>query len=152
MQVRTPTGVVTVTRDEPLTLPTRRPDRTPTDNLARCKSVTASAEEPGRYADAAVDGSVGTGWAPGAGPATYTVDLGTESPVGRILPRWSGPAPAATFEAAPDNHTWTAVGLDPATGAPTRPVTTRYLRLTLPATDPAARPDLRELEIYAAQR
>ncbi|MGW4841608.1 discoidin domain-containing protein [Nocardia brasiliensis] len=152
MQVRTPTGVATVSRDEPLTLPTRRPDRTPTDNLARCKSVTASAEEPGRYADAAVDGSVGTGWAPGAGPATYTVDLGTGTPIGRILPRWSGPAPAATFEASPDNHTWTAVDLDPATGATTRPLTTRYLRLTLSAMDPAARPDLRELEIYAAQR
>lgn len=152
MRVRTPTGVVTVGRDEPLTLPTRRPDRAPTDNLARCTSVTASAEEPGRYADAAVDGSVGTGWSPGAGPADLTVDLGAETSIGRVLPRWSGPVPTSTVAASPDNHTWTTVPLDPATGAPTRPVTTRYLRLTLAPADPAARADLRELEIYAAPR
>ncbi|HZJ05350.1 MAG TPA: hypothetical protein VFD59_07755 [Nocardioidaceae bacterium] len=43
-----------------LPIPTRRPDLTPTTNVARCKPATASSEESGMYAEAAVDGSTWT--------------------------------------------------------------------------------------------
>lgn len=152
MQVRTPAGTQLVSRDHPLIVKTRRPDLAPTDNLARCKSVSASSAEPGRYAEAAVDGSIATGWAPDADRGTLTVDLGAETSVGRILPRWSDPAPAATVSVSRDNQTWTTVAIDPATGTTASPIAARYIRLDIAAADPAVHPGLRELEISAPQK
>ena len=43
-----------------LSVSTRRPDLAPTTNLARCNPATATSEEPGLYAEAAVDGSEAT--------------------------------------------------------------------------------------------
>ncbi|MFD6157738.1 discoidin domain-containing protein [Nocardia sp. NPDC060256] len=150
MQVRTATGTQLVSRDHPLSVKTRRPDLAPTDNLARCKSVSASSAEPGRYAEAAVDGSIATGWAPDADRGTLTVDLGTETPVGRILPHWSDPAPTApTVSVSPDNKAWTAVTVDPATGTLASPISARYVRLDIAAADPTVHPGLRELEVTA---
>ncbi|WP_378733045.1 discoidin domain-containing protein [Nocardia brasiliensis] len=150
MRVRTPAGTELVSRDHPLTVKTRRPDLAPTDNIARCRSVSASSEEPGRYADAAVDGSVATGWAPDAAQGSLTVDLGTEATIGRILPRWSDPAPTTSTVAwSTDNRTWTTIALDPATGTLADPIFARYIRLDLTAADAAARPGLREVEISA---
>ncbi|MFC9436965.1 discoidin domain-containing protein [Nocardia sp. NPDC057030] len=147
MRVRTPAGTQLVGRDQPLIVKTRRPDLAPTDNLARCKSVIASSAEPGRYAEAAVDGSTATGWAPDADRGSFTVDLGAETTVGRILPLWSDAAPAVTVSVSRDNQTWTTVAVDPATGATASPIAARYVRLDITA--PAARPGLRELEISA---
>ncbi|WP_069161514.1 discoidin domain-containing protein [Nocardia altamirensis] len=147
MHVSTPAGTKELSRDKPLTVQTRRPDLAATDNLARCKPVTASSAEPGRYAEAAVDGSTATGWAPDAAHGTLTVDLGAETVVGRILPHWSSPVPS-TVASSSDNRAWTTLTLDP-TGAPATPTTARYLRLDVTAHDPAARPDLRELEVIA---
>ncbi|MEU7138019.1 discoidin domain-containing protein [Nocardia sp. NPDC046473] len=150
MQVRTATGTQLVSLDHPLSVKTRRPDLTSTDNLARCKSVSASSAEPGRYAEAAVDGSIATGWAPDADRGTLTVDLGAETSVGRILPHWSDPAPTApSVSVSPDNKTWTAVTVDPATGTLASPISARYIRLDIAAADPTVHPGLRELEIAA---
>ncbi|MFF2022436.1 glycosyl hydrolase family 65 protein [Streptomyces sp. NPDC058171] len=81
LPVDSPRGRLTVTRDAPAVLTTRRPDLTPTSDLARCRPVTATDEEPGAYAVAAVDGNAATAWRPGAAGASLTVDLGRERPV-----------------------------------------------------------------------
>ena len=66
-----------------MTLPTRRPDLTPTTNLARCRSATADppTAEP---AEAAVDGTVTTQWIGETASATVTVDLGRLRQVGAV--------------------------------------------------------------------
>ena len=74
-----------VTGASPLTVPTRRPDLTPTDDLVRCGAATASDSAPGAPPLAAVDGSPATDWQPSALPArlvaplhrTHTVDSAT---------------------------------------------------------------------------
>ncbi|MEB8341098.1 discoidin domain-containing protein [Streptomyces endophyticus] len=81
--VDTPGGRHTVT-GAGLTLPTRRPDLTPTTDLARCKSAKATSEDPGQYAGAAVDGNPATTWHPAAPGASLTVDLGGVRPVDRV--------------------------------------------------------------------
>ncbi|WP_433192356.1 discoidin domain-containing protein [Nocardia sp. CA-107356] len=130
------------------TFTTRRPDLTPTHNLARCKPVTTTSDEPGKYADAAVDGSTATGWAPDGPRGALTVDLGKETSIDRIVPRWTEPAPATTtFTVSADQHAWTPVTVDPATGTLPSPISARYVRLELTATNPTTHPGLRELEI-----
>ncbi|MFE0106203.1 glycosyl hydrolase family 65 protein [Streptomyces sp. NPDC059009] len=64
LTVRLPDGTHRLRAGEPLLTPTRRPDRTPTDDLARCRPATAESEAPGGYAQAAVDGSRATAWTP----------------------------------------------------------------------------------------
>ncbi|MFI6369180.1 discoidin domain-containing protein [Nocardia sp. NPDC050630] len=114
MPVDTPAGTQHISPGQPLTVKTRRPDLAHSDNLARCAPATASSEEPGRYADAAVDGNLATGWAPDSTQGDLTVDLGAEQRIGRILPNWADTAPSYTITASADNHTWTPVTLDPA--------------------------------------
>jgi streptogramin lyase len=66
-----------------LTLQTRRPDLTPTNDLARCRPATASpatAEPP----EAAVDGTVTTQWIGDDPSATVVVDLGTSTRLGAV--------------------------------------------------------------------
>ncbi|MFX0576309.1 discoidin domain-containing protein [Nocardia nepalensis] len=129
------------------TFDTRRPDLTPTDNLARCKPVTTTSDEPGRYADAAVDGSTATGWAPDGPHGALTVDLGKEIRIDRIVAHWTEPAPATTtFTISTDEHAWTPVTVDAATGTLAGPVSARYVRLELTAPGPA-HSGVRELEI-----
>ncbi|MFE9320079.1 discoidin domain-containing protein [Nocardia sp. NPDC052278] len=132
--------------DSELTVATRRPDRTPTDNLARCKPVTTSSDEPGKYAEAAVDGTPATSWSPNTPNATLTVDLGQETHIARILPHWTAPTPT-TFTTSLDNQTWTAITPDPTTGTLPTPLSTRYIRLELSTPTSTPHPTLRELEI-----
>ncbi|MEV1023876.1 glycosyl hydrolase family 65 protein [Streptomyces sp. NPDC050264] len=81
--VDTPAGRKRVTATG-LTLPTRRPDRTPTSDLARCRPATATSEDPGQYAGAAVDGNPATTWLPARPGAALTVDLGAERTLSRV--------------------------------------------------------------------
>ncbi len=62
--VESPQGTQTSSTGASVRVPTRRPDLAPTDDAARCKPAQASTEEPGMYAEAAVDGSAATIWAP----------------------------------------------------------------------------------------
>ncbi|MFJ9039358.1 discoidin domain-containing protein [Streptomyces sp. NPDC102406] len=79
----TPSGRTRVTADG-VTLRTRRPDRSPTTDLARCRPATATSEDPGQYAGAAVDGNPATTWLPARPGAALTVDLGAVRPVSRV--------------------------------------------------------------------
>jgi len=134
-------------------LPTRRPDLTPTDDAARCKPAQASSEEPGMYAEAAVDGSAATIWAPdpAATTASLTVDLGRATTVNRITPRWTDVLPTSSqVLISVDGTTWTAAPVAGADGSLTAPVTARYVRVEFTRDATADRTGLRELEVIRA--
>ena len=83
LALSTPAGDVSLATGATRTLPTRRPDLTPTGDLARCRPVTASpaTAEP---AESAVDGSVSTQWIGPDPSASVQVDLGTVVPLGQV--------------------------------------------------------------------
>lgn len=90
-----------------LTLPTRRPDLTPTSDAARCRAATATSESPGLYAEAAVDGSPSTAWSPDGATGTLTVDLRGVRRISSLTPRWTDVAPAShALETSLDGRTW----------------------------------------------
>ncbi|MGK5545916.1 discoidin domain-containing protein, partial [Streptomyces sp. URMC 127] len=124
MTLDTPQGARTVTRDAPVVLGTRRPDLAPTADLARCTTATASSEEPGLYAAAAVDGNTATAWVPDGPDGTLTTDLGRTARVGKVTPAWSGPAPSSyAVQLSTDGRHWRD-----AAGAP---VSARYVRVVV---------------------
>nr|WP_247649623.1 discoidin domain-containing protein [Mycobacterium ulcerans] len=84
-----------VSVQEPLVLQTRRPDLTPTSDVARCRPATATSEEPGRYAEAAVDGNNATSWAPNGTAGSLTVDLGQPRQLTKIATTWTDVAPSS---------------------------------------------------------
>lgn len=152
MSVATPTGTQLLSADHPLSVKTRRPDLAPSPNLARCKPVTTTSDEPGQYATAAVDGTPATTWAPDATQGSLTVDLGAQTRIDRIIPQWTNTPPTTfTITTSPDNNTWTTVSTAPVTGKTATPLTARYLRIDLTAADPNSTSGLGELEIYAPQ-
>ncbi|WP_280358001.1 discoidin domain-containing protein [Nocardia otitidiscaviarum] len=146
IRVRTPDGTHTLDRE--LTVDTRRPDRSPTDNLARCASIAASSAEPGRYPSAANDGSTATGWAADGDHATLTVDLGSPHAIDRVVARWTEPPTAFTVELSADGDRWIPRTPDPGTGdiADTE---ARYVRITVTDTTPDLPTGIAELEVYA---
>ncbi|SCK16555.1 MULTISPECIES: glycosyl hydrolase family 65 protein [unclassified Streptomyces] len=123
--VDSPQGRFTVTRDRPAVLKTRRPDLTPTDDLARCRPVTATSEEPGLYATAAVDGNAATEWRPQVPGASLTVDLGRVTPVREVLVRGTE---AFHVELSADGTRWTPY----TSGSDATPA--RQVRVTLTGT------------------
>jgi trehalose/maltose hydrolase-like predicted phosphorylase len=149
--VEAPDGTHTVSGS--LSLPTRRPDLTPTTNLARCHSATATAEEPGLYAEAAVDGSTATIWAPPApsGTATsstgdLTVDLGNRAQITSILPRFTDARPTSyKILTSADGKRFTDAPPADSAGTLRNPVQARYVRVNL--TRGTERAGVRELEV-----
>ncbi|WP_234018919.1 MULTISPECIES: glycosyl hydrolase family 65 protein [unclassified Streptomyces] len=81
--VDTPAGRRTVTADG-VSVPTRRPDLTPTSDAARCRPARATSEDAGQYAGAAVDGNRATTWLPTRPGAALTVDLGARRKLSRV--------------------------------------------------------------------
>ncbi len=73
LPIATPVGRRVLRRGRPLTLATRRPDVTPTADIVRCGSASASSAQPGAPALAAVDGSPATDWQPIKLPALLKV-------------------------------------------------------------------------------
>ncbi|HEU4346713.1 MAG TPA: glycosyl hydrolase family 65 protein [Actinoplanes sp.] len=124
--VETPAGTRTVAPGAPLVLPTRRPDLTPTANIARCKP-TLAAPATAEPAEAAADGTDITQWIGPTSSASIRVDLGTAVPLGQVSVTRS---PVTTFasttggkgvtkptvsagervEASADGTTWRTVG------------------------------------------
>jgi trehalose/maltose hydrolase-like predicted phosphorylase len=151
--VESPQGTQMVSTGSPLILKTRRPDLTPTDDAARCRPAQASSEEPGMYAEAAVDGSAATFWAPdpAATTASLTVDLGQSTTITRITPTWTDVLPTSyqVFVSA-DGKSWTPAPPADASGTLSQPVTARYVRIDLTRDPTAGRTGLRELEVIRA--
>ncbi|MFD7922064.1 discoidin domain-containing protein [Streptomyces sp. NPDC059740] len=139
MRISTPHGARTVSRGHPATLETRRPDLAPTTDAARCRTTTATSQEPGSYATAAVDGNTATAWVPSPAPhrdstAALTVDLGRAQRVRSVTPHWSGPAPAShTTQVSADGHHWRTVTGKGGGG----PHSVRYVRVRLHEPGPA---------------
>ncbi|WP_183061605.1 carbohydrate-binding protein [Motilibacter peucedani] len=119
-----------------LTVPTRRPDLTPTSDLARCAAVTASSADASFPAVGAVDGSGSTQWRPTAAGASLTVDLGRATTVRRVkVTSGSGRTTAYDLATSLDGTSWSALGSVPASDAPVSSVAVaprqvRYLRYT----------------------
>jgi len=128
------------------TIPTRRPDLMPTDDLARCRPTEASSEEAGMYAEAAVDGSAATIWAPTASSADLTVDLGTVTRVSSVVITWSDTQPASSrILTSADGTTWTEAHVD-STGKLNDPIDARYVRTEVTSAG-TTHPGIRELEV-----
>ncbi|WP_327268394.1 discoidin domain-containing protein [Streptomyces sp. NBC_01218] len=125
-----------------LVLPTRRPDLAPTDDVARCRTVTASSEAPGLYAEAAVDGSPATAWSPDGTTGTLTVRLDRALRIGSVTPLWSAVPPAGhTVEISVDGRSW----------RPYHPgATAREVRVTVVGPDTAKGTGIAELKVVAA--
>jgi trehalose/maltose hydrolase-like predicted phosphorylase len=79
----------------PLTIPTHRPDLTPTTNPLRCQAATASSAHAGAPALAAVDGSPATDWEPTSLPAKLTVPLHRTHRLDAATLRWGPTWPPA---------------------------------------------------------
>jgi trehalose/maltose hydrolase-like predicted phosphorylase len=151
--VETPQGTQTVGAGAPFTVTTRRPDRTPTDDAARCEPAQASSEEPGMYAEAAVDGSAATIWAPDPATTTanLTVDLGRATTITRITPDWTDVRPSSyQVLVSLDGTNWTAAPAADADGNLAQPVDARYVRVQFTHDPDAGRTGLRELEVIRA--
>ena len=80
--VETPAGTQTLSGT--LSLPTRRPDQTPTSDIARCKPTLAdpATAEP---AEAAADGTDITQWIGPTSDASIRVDLGQSVPFSSVV-------------------------------------------------------------------
>ncbi|MEX2981134.1 discoidin domain-containing protein [Streptomyces sp. C36] len=129
MTIDTPKGEQIVTKAAPAVLKTRRPDLAPTDNAARCTTVTASSEEPGMYAAAAVDGNPATAWIPDGPNGELTTDLGKTVRVTKTTPVWSGPAPTSyNIQLSLDGRHWRDAVADTGSGGP---VPARYVRVVV---------------------
>jgi trehalose/maltose hydrolase-like predicted phosphorylase len=142
--LETPAGTQTVSSSA--TIPTRRPDLAPTADLARCRPATASSEEAGQYAEAAVDGSVATVWSPTTSPASLTVDLGKSTLVSSVLATWSDTKRTTTrILTSTDGTAWTEQRVN-ASGKLQTPVDARFVRVEV-TSSASPLPGLRELEV-----
>ncbi len=151
--VEAPDGMHNVGSGSPLSIPTRRPDLAPTTNVARCRPATASSEESGMYAEAAVDGSQATIWAPDAtaGGGNLTVDLGSQMTISGIAVDWTDARPASSsIEVLVDGHHWTSAPPADATGRLGNPVEARYVRVNLTVASGAPRTGIREVSVTKA--
>jgi len=101
----------TVRRGSSITLPTRRPDTTPTTDVARCGDVTSSSADLSYPAVAAVDGSAATQWKATSPAATLTVDLGKAQSVRHVTVVAGGSSTTPyTVRASSDGKRWTTLG------------------------------------------
>jgi trehalose/maltose hydrolase-like predicted phosphorylase len=140
----TPAGTQTVSSSA--TIPTRRPDLLPPTDLARCRPATATSEEAGEYAEAAVDGSVATVWSPTASPASLTVDLGKATLVSSVVATWTDTKRTSTrILTSTDGTTWTEQRVN-ASGKLQTPVDARFVRVEV-TSSASPLPGLRELEV-----
>jgi trehalose/maltose hydrolase-like predicted phosphorylase len=145
--LETPAGTQSVSGS--VSIPTRRPDLVPTGNVARCKSATASSEEAGMYAEAAVDGSKATIWAPdpNAGGGSLTVDLGTATTVSSVAVQWTDAQPrTSSIQTSEDGQTWANAPAD-STGRLRKPVQARYVRVNMSPVKGADRTGIREVVV-----
>ncbi|MFG2647743.1 discoidin domain-containing protein [Streptomyces sp. NPDC048436] len=139
-EIETPQGKQIVSQGAPAHIKTRRPDLEPTSNLARCQAAKASSEQPGQYADAALDGSGATAWVPEAARAKLTADLGKVSHYSRVTPHWTDVRPTKhTVETSRDGKHWKAAASDGGTA--------RYIRVKLTSADAKKPAGIEELTV-----
>jgi trehalose/maltose hydrolase-like predicted phosphorylase len=110
LTLSSPDGTQTLTRGRTVILRTARPDLTPTDNLARCQTVSASSSEAVDLPAAAVDGSTATTWTAASTSSSYTVTLARTAPIGHVDVAWGPTRPASyTVQTRTASGQWTVV-------------------------------------------
>ena len=159
MPVITPAGSKTVAIGKPLVLATRRSDLQPTDDLVRCRPVTASSSAPGSPAIPAVDGIPATAWVAGEPHATLTIGLERTVSIAKVtVQRGSRDPFPFDVELSSDNVHWKAVAHAPATapgsdaGADVlsfSPTQAKYLRLSFPGDSGAKPADIAEVQAFS---
>jgi trehalose/maltose hydrolase-like predicted phosphorylase len=153
LPIQTPAGNQTVASGGSATLPTRRPDSTPTSDLARCQSVTASSYVPGDEPVAAVDGSPSTPWEPTSPQAALTVKLAKRTNLKSVtVTRGGSGTYGYSVQTSTDGNSWQTVATAPAssTGVDTltfSPTQAQYVRLDFPGGSGAATPEIDELAV-----
>jgi len=157
LPVRTPGGAKTVQPGGALVMPTRRSDLQPTDNLARCRPISASSSLLGSPAVAAVDGIPATAWVAAEARATLTVNLGRPAQVGKItVARGSSDPFPYSVEISSDGEHWKTVATAPAkaggSGAGTdemkfAQVEAKFVRLVFAGADGSKPPSIAEFSV-----
>jgi trehalose/maltose hydrolase-like predicted phosphorylase len=154
MPVQVPSGTVTVTAGQSVTLPTRRPDLVRTSDLARCQQVAASSFVPGDEPVAAVDGSPATPWVATSPQATLTVQLAKRTNVSSVTVERGGTATSFAYavQTSTDGSTWQTVATAPATSTGTdqftfKPTQAQHVRLDFPGASGADVPDIDEVSV-----
>jgi hypothetical protein len=105
------------------------------------------------YAEAAVDGSEATIWAPDptAGGGNLTVDLGARTKISAIAVDWTDALPASSsIQVSLDGNTWTSAPPADATGHLRNPVNARYVRVNMTVASGAPRTGIREVSVTKA--
>ncbi|MGB0123621.1 MAG: discoidin domain-containing protein [Silvibacterium sp.] len=155
LPVLTPGGAKTVRPGAALILPTRRADRQPTDDLSRCRPITASTSLPGSPPVAAVDGSPATAWVAAEPRATLTVTLAAPVEVGKMkVLRGSGDSFGYSVEASLDGVKWTTVHTVPAASSAADEfslpaVRAKSVRLVFDGVGSANAPSIAELSVFS---
>jgi trehalose/maltose hydrolase-like predicted phosphorylase len=151
LPVDTPTGQQIVGHGQSITIPTRRPDLQPTNDLARCQQVSASSFVPGDDPVAAVDGSTATAWVATSPQATLTVQLAKPANLtSATITR--GSSADYSLETSTDGSNWQVVATAPPTSSGVDQLTfarTKALlvRLDFPGGTGAATPNIAELTV-----
>lgn len=139
-----PAGTQTLSQSAPATLTTARPDLDPSDNLARCQTVTASSSQAVDPPVAAVDGDPATTWDATNTASSYAVSLHTPTMTNRADIAWGATRPATySIQVQVPSGGWTTVaaGPVPATGnldASWPSVRTRTLRFSFAGGAPSS--------------
>ncbi|HEY4454338.1 MAG TPA: discoidin domain-containing protein [Pseudonocardiaceae bacterium] len=142
--IASPAGTQTLRPGRPAVLATARPDLTPTDNVARCQTVSANSSQPVDQPAAAVDGNPVTAWTATGPNSSYTVTLANPVKTGHADIVWAATRPATyTLSVQAPSGSWQEVttGSVPATGnldAIWPPMTTRAVRITFAGGSPAS--------------
>jgi trehalose/maltose hydrolase-like predicted phosphorylase len=156
MPLITPGGAKTAELGVPVTIPTRRPDLQPTEDLVRCKLITATSAVPGSPPVAAVDGSPATAWTAAEPQAKLTVDLAATATLGTITVLRGNRDPFSySVEASSDGVEWKTVataqansptGVDEFTSPP---IQARFVRLVFSGDGDAKPASIAELTVMA---
>jgi hypothetical protein len=102
------------------------------------------------YAEAAVDGSKATIWAPDPNEhgGNLTVDLGGRIKISGIAVQWTDTQPSSSsIQTSPDGRTWTNAPPADAAGQLRNPVQARYVRVNMTAASGADRTGIREVSV-----
>nr|WP_228034831.1 discoidin domain-containing protein [Streptomyces spongiae] len=104
-------SVQTVKPGSTLRIPTRQPAKTPTTDIARCKTVTASTTDPSYPAVGAVDGNGSVGWSSKTGGAQWiAVDLGKSYTINHVTLDWKAAyAKAYRIQTSTNGSTWKTI-------------------------------------------
>jgi hypothetical protein len=155
----TPAGAKTAQPGIPLSIPTRRSDLQPTDNLARCRPVSASSALPGSPAVAAVDGIPATAWVAADPHAEFTMQLAASTTVSSVLvSRGSRNRSPYSVQVSTDRAHWKTVAQAPAQSAGAGAGTdhlnfastqARFVRLVFPGIGDAQPPSITEIVVRA---